>query len=308
MSQSFFSILTDRVIMRLSGADKAKFLQGLVTNDVYALTGDPEKPDDETGPKDDIQYQCLLTPQGRYLYDFFLLRQGDDLLIDVAKDCAQTLFTHLRRYKLRADVALSIEADQWRIAALYHDDAAMMLQSDNPDLIMLADPRLTVMGQRLYQPMDLDSAQLQGSVGPFVEKPQGHYERHMIRHGIPSEHYGLLREKSLMLESNMDFLHALSWDKGCYMGQELTARTKYRGLVKKRLFKVVCEDGLLENGKPIMAGDKEIGEILAHDREGGDIGLAMIRLERWGDAIAAHDDFWAGAAKLIIEKPAYLKL
>ena len=131
------------------------------------------------------------------------------------------------------------------------------------------------------------------------------YDRMRLEAGVPDGSRDMLVEKAILLENNMDELHAISWQKGCYMGQELTARTRYRGLVRKRLFPVVVEGALPEAGTLVMLGDKEAGEMRSGS---GDRALALLRLEEIERAEAEGIPLLAGGSKLTPVKPEWMNL
>ncbi len=194
-----FVKLKNRALIHLEGSDRHKFLQGLVTNDIDRLS--PTTP----------LYACLLTPQGKFLYDFFIHKgDGFTLLNCEGGERAESLFKRLNMYRLRADVQISIE-DNVPVYAIF--GAA----------IGLPDPRHEAMGYRSFKKPNLP------------EEPFEFWDKNRIMHCVPDGSRDLVPEKSTMDEGNMDGLNAISYDKGCYVGQEITARMHYRGLGKRHL-------------------------------------------------------------------------
>ncbi len=189
--------LSHRGVLKISGADKIDFLQGIVSQDVRNVA--PDK----------WLYGCFLTPQGKYLVDFFIMAVGDDFILDVDKVLLPDFIRRLTLYKLRSNVVLGDVSAQYNIHAFWNGEGAGF-----------PDPRWGGLGTRLLTTDDLPD-------------DGGDYALWLMQNGVPDAN-DFERERTTMLEANMDLLNAVSFDKGCYMGQELTARTHYRGLVKKR--------------------------------------------------------------------------
>ncbi|GEL63321.1 CAF17-like 4Fe-4S cluster assembly/insertion protein YgfZ [Kozakia baliensis] len=245
--------LPDRAVIAVSGADRVSFLQGLVSNDVAQA---------EPGH---AVWAGFLTPQGRYLSDFFIVAEPERILLDVARGQAEMLASRLSRFRLRADVQLSVT--DLGVEAGW-GDAAMPEGA-------FADPRLAEAGWRLCAPPpatpDEDDARA--------------YDSHRLKLGLPDA-VDYEPEKTLLLEANFDWLNGVSWKKGCYMGQELTARTHYRGLVKKRLVPVHADTVLPGFNSPITVDGKEVGTLRSAQ---GQIGLAFLRREAWDKPLLCDD-------------------
>jgi len=236
------TLLPDRGIVEVAGADRVGFLQGLVSNDVA-----------EAAPGIAV-WAALLTPQGKWLADFFVFAEEDRLLLDCAALQAAMMVTHLSRFRLRAKVTLRDASAEFAVHAAWGGTTAGV-----------PDPRLAEAGFRVLSPIRL----------PTDSTPED-YDRHRLALGLPDGARDMVAEKSVLLEGGFDELHGLSWTKGCYMGQELTARTKYRGLLKRRLFPVTVEGALPAPGTPITRDGAEMGEM----RSGRDtLGLALLRIE-----------------------------
>lgn len=225
---SFYVELENRGLLTLSGADMRSFLQGLITNDIHTLT-----------PRNAI-YACLLSPQGKFLHDFFISEQGANIFIDCeGGDRALDLAKRLNMYKLRSDVTLQTQADNTVYAIFGKTD------------IGLADPRHNDLGTRSFKkPEELQ------------EKPFAEWDKRRIALTIPDGSRDLLVGFSTMDEAHMDQLNAISYSKGCYIGQELTARMHYRGLGKKHLQTVKVDE--LPDGAELRSTC-------------GDYGLALVR-------------------------------
>jgi folate-binding protein YgfZ len=238
-----------RGFLRLSGEDRLKFLQGLVSNDVNALA-----------PGHAV-YSCLLTPQGKFLHDFFLIADGDSLLIECEADRRADLAQRLKMYKLRSKIEIA-EAEYAAFAAF---GAATLATGE----IIYPDPRTPALGTRVLLPAGAEHGEL-----PI---PFDRYDRLRIAEAVPDGSRDMEVGKAILLENNIDLLNGISWEKGCYTGQELTARTRYRGLVKKRLTPVRIAGEVPPVGTPLIEAGSEVGEMRSAN---GDVGLALLRLER----------------------------
>ena len=247
--------LPDRAALAVTGADRVSFLNGLVSNDV-ALAA----------PGRAI-WAALLTPQGKYLADFFILAEPGRLILDCAASQAALVTQRLLRFRLRADAA--IEAVPLAIHAAW--DTPPNPQFSGATLAV-PDPRLPEAGWRVLAdaPMAANGTASQ-------------WNAHRLALGLPDVQ-DMEPEKTVLLEAGFDALAGISWTKGCYMGQELTARTRYRGLLKRRLMQVTGTEILPPPGTPIHAGDREMGEMRSSQ---GTIGLALLRLEADGATLQA---------------------
>jgi folate-binding protein YgfZ len=252
MARNSFTLLDGRAVLSVTGEDRAGFLQGLVSNDTAKLA--PGR----------AVYAALLTAQGRYLHDFIMTAAEDAIWLDCEAARLADLQRRLAIYKLRAKVALAARPDL-AVAAIWGPD---------PPEIGVADPRLAALGRRLVAPRDGLAATL---VAAGLEPADfAAYDRHRLALGIPDGSRDLPVEKALLLENGFDELNGVDWHKGCYIGQELTARTKYRGLVKKRLFPVRIEGAAPEPGSVLSLDGREAGEMRS-SRDG--MGLALLRLD-----------------------------
>ena len=293
MTERRFERLERRGVVSVAGADRKAFLQGLVSNDIERVSADR------------AIWAALLTPQGKYLHDFFIVEIGDTFYLDCEGDRLMDLGKRLYRYKLHAQVELGI-GDTFAVSTLFGDDAlnALGLTADPGTArsvgggVIYVDPRLPGVGARALLPA-AELEQTLESLGFATAAPQS-YDALRLAHGLSDGSRDLVVEKSTLLESNFDELYGVDWDKGCYMGQELTARTKYRGLVRKRLMPVRIDGPIPEIGTRVMAGATEIGEM----RSGlGERGLALIRLERLAAADGEGNGLLAGDTRVFPEKP-----
>ncbi len=238
--------MTTRRILRLTGSDTDAFLQGLVTNDIEAL-------------KDGLVYAAILTPQGKYIADFFLMRDQDGVLLDVAEGLADMLVKRLTMYKLRADVTIA--------------ESGLHVQrgTGNAPTGALSDPRHPDMGWRLY------SADPESDDGTDWDAVR-------VEHCIPESGVELTPD-TFILEAGFETLKGVDFRKGCYVGQEVTARMKHKTELRKGL-RTVRVKGAAEPGTPILSGEKPAGVLYT---QSGDHAIAYLRLDRAKGAMQAAD-------------------
>ncbi len=285
-----YIILENRGLIELSGEEARNFLQGLVSNDVHKVTAEKSL------------YAALLTPQGKFQYDFFLIQSPDGLLIDCELDRLDDLKRKLSMYKMRAKVELSDRTEDYAVAALMGNGVADVLSVDTAEGatapfnsgIGYIDPRLSAMGGRTVMPREKAEDLLQGA--GFQPGELSDYEHLRLTYGLPDGSRDMVVDKAVLLENGFAELHGVDWEKGCYMGQELTARTHYRGLVKKRLMPVRIEGPTPEPGTQVLCDGKDGGEIRSIQ---GDRGVALIRLQPFRDKAT----FVAGETTILPEKP-----
>ena len=238
----------DRSIIAVTGADREEFLQGLVTNDIAQA-------------KDGLAYAALLTPQGKLIADFFLRGEPERILIDVAADVAPQLFQRLSMYKLRADVALA-EAD------------VKVSRGTGPAPEgALPDPRHPTLGWRLYGAAEGDD----GSDWTALRVAQ-----------LIPEWGSELGPETYILEAGFERLNGVDFKKGCYVGQEVTARMKHKTELRKGFARIAVE-GAADPGAEIVAGERPVGTL--HSRA-GDRAIAWLRFDR------AEGEMHAGEARV----------
>jgi len=294
MADASFVLLEDRGILAVSGPDRRPFLQGLVSNDV-----------DKVGPTA-ARYAALLTAQGKYLHDFMMVEAGESIWLDAEAARLGDLKRRLSLYRLRAKASLD-EQPGLCVAAVFGVEAlaALGLPSEPGAArpfgsgVVFVDSRLAALGARALLPLDGTRASLADA--GIAEADFDSYDRLRLSLGIPDGSRDLVLEKSILLEAGFDELNGVDWQKGCYIGQELTARTKYRGLVKRRLMPVRIEGPTPPPGAVVTADGREVGEMRSsHDG----LGLALLRIEkvREGKTLAA------GYANLVPLRPSWMRL
>ena len=290
-----FLPLQARAVLAVGGPDRRAFLQGLITNDIGRAADDRAIP------------AALLTPQGRILHDFLVVEQDERLLFDAEADGADALMRRLTTYRLRSRVTIERLAG-WAVAAVI--DSAALRALGLPDEagaarrlaedggVAFVDPRLAALGARLLAPEGRFAALVAAG---WLRGDASAYTARRLALGVPEGQADLA--DGLAMESGLDPLNALDWKKGCYVGQEVTARMRYRGLTKKRLVPVRIDGVAPPPGTPVTLDGEDVGEMRGSANARG---LALIRIDRL-DAAAEHTlRFAAGDATLTADPPAWL--
>jgi len=279
--------LADRSVISVSGAEARDFLQNILTNDVRKIT--PER----------AIYAALLTPQGKYLFDFFIAERDGELLFDCEAARKDELLRKLMMYRLRAKAEIVDRSEEEAVWAIFGETEGKELLAvlDQPGAcegyksgVLFRDPRLAAMGWRAILPA--------GEAPGFEEGDRESFEAHRLTQGVPDGPRDMEVDKTLALEADLDLLDGVDFEKGCYVGQELTARMKHRGKVRKRLMPVQLSGGKAEPGAEIVRDGKTVGTIRS---VAGDKAIALLRL----DALEASD-LAAGPASVQIERPVWL--
>jgi len=296
--------LTDRGVVRVSGADARTFLDGLVTCDLDKVA--PDRP----------RFGALLTPQGKLLFDFLLFEAPQDagggFYLDCLRFMAPDLAKRLGFYKLRAKVAVEDRSETLAVVAGWGDAAA----PDDAIGLVGDDPRLPALGWRaivavqdaaaLASPPEGEAESREARPGEGESATPGHgaYHAHRIALGVPEGGKDFLFNDTFPHEALMDQLNGVDFDKGCYIGQEVVSRMQHRGTARTRIVPVVYEDGFTaEPWSEVTAGERRLGKVGtgANGR-----GLVMIRLDRAADALAAGEAIRAGGMPVRIEKPGFI--
>jgi tRNA-modifying protein YgfZ len=262
--------LGHRQVIAVEGEDRISFLQGLVSQDM------------ERAAPGIALWSALLTPQGKWLAEFFVFSDGARLLLDIEAHQREMIVTRLSRFKLRARVAIS--PAPFAVQVAWGGPAP-----DVPAGLVAADPRLEASGWRILADPPLP-----------VTATAADWDAHRLALGLPDGSRDLEAEKTVLLEAGFDELNGISWTKGCYMGQELTARTRYRGLLKRRLVPVAIDGPVPEPGTPVTLDGREVGTMRS---AAGPRGLAVLRLEALGGAALG-----CGDARLTPAIPSWMRL
>lgn len=286
--------LDGRGVLRISGPDARSFLQGIVSNDVERAT------------QSQAIWSAFLTPQGKYLHDFFLVEQQGALLLEGERARLPDLMKRLRIYKLRSKAEVEDVSESHAVFALVGAGALKNLELPEEagtakpfgGGVVFVDPRLASASARAILPND--SAERTLKDAGFAQGTPDDYDRVRIPLGLPDGSRDMEIDKAILLENGFDELQGVDWKKGCFLGQELTARTKYRGLIKKRLLPVEIEGEPPEGETAILRDGKEVGELRSHV-EGW--GLALLRLQKIEDL--PPGGLTLGESKLTPKKPGW---
>jgi folate-binding protein YgfZ len=246
-------ILNSRGCIIITGDDRFNFLQGLITNDIKTLE------------KQTAIYACILSPQGKYLADLFVIKLNDSLLIDIPEKSSQELLLKLNMYKLRSLVTISYAKNIKIIAS------DKLLNNFDKELVSFNDPRNIDLGVRYYiNENNLDAID-------NLENLEELYDLKRIELRVAEGEKDLIVNKSFPLEYELDRLNAFSFDKGCYVGQEVVSRTKYQGVIRKKIYKIQANNAIEPCQEIIVEGNK-MGVICSVV---GNIGLALLYKESY---------------------------
>jgi tRNA-modifying protein YgfZ len=278
------AFLPDRGVVKVSGEDARNFLNGLVTTDVTELAAGLGR------------FGALLTPQGKITVDFLITEapdgHGGGFLLDCPRPLAKPLADKLGFYKLRAKVAVENLSDNLGVIAAWNGDFAM-----KPDLAF-ADPRDAALGWRILAPQDLTQKVADLIGADLVDSAA--YEAHRIANGVPRGGLDFMYGDAFPHETNMDRLHGVDFDKGCYVGQEVVSRMQHRGTARTRTVRVTLDGAPPEAGTTVLAGDKQVGTM---GSTSGQNGLALIRTDRVVDALDAGAQLTAGGLGIRLADP-----
>lgn len=278
MSHCQAALLLDRGVLHVTGADAGKFLQGIVTSDVDKI---------EDGG---VIHAALLSPQGKILFDFFVVADHGGFFLEAPRDTLADLAKRLGFYRLRAEVNIT-QAPDVQVAAIW-DGAANLPDS----AIAFADPRLPALGTRVLVSTDCTIRAL-----ACDERSADDYHAHRIQLGVPEGGRDYPFGDTFPHEALLDQLNGVDFEKGCFVGQEVVSRMEHRGTARKRIVPVKG-DAPLHSGTEVRAGDMPIGQIGSAD---GKLGLALLRLDRAGDAAAKGTKLTAGGAAITLLRPAF---
>ncbi|MFZ1106740.1 MAG: folate-binding protein [Rhodomicrobium sp.] len=283
------ALLPDRAVLEVAGEDREHFLQGLATNDVAGLQ------------EGEARFAGLLTPQGKILFDFFIVRRGESFLLDSPAQATADLVKRLSLYKLRAKVAIADVSAHFRVAAAWGGGAAAWAkQAQGEGLrhsllssVAYPDPRLSALGYRLL----LDDA----SAPNFTARPED-YEAMRVGLAVPEGGKDYAYGDAFPHEAGFDLLHGVSFKKGCFVGQEVVSRMQHRGTTRNRVLAAKARELLPQGGVDILADGVAVGRLGSVAEQSG---VALARIDRVGQALAKGDNFTAGGVPVELSVPAW---
>ena len=240
MTTNYFYKNTKSKFLEISGQDSVPFIQNLITNDINKCK------------ENHFVYSCLLTPQGKFFADFFIFKNKEKYFFEVNDIFYENFLNKLNMYKLRSNINIE------EIKLFYSFIIFGELEINNHYEILNFDPRNNNIGKKLiqYDPLIKFNEKI-------IEIDEKKYHEILIKNKVPYSPFDLQENKSLLLENNFDNINAISWNKGCFVGQEITARMKYRALLKKQLYALELISGNINVGDKIMEKEVNLGEVIS---------------------------------------------
>tara|TARA_B100000029_G_scaffold404600_1_gene404677 strand:- start:356 stop:1246 length:891 start_codon:yes stop_codon:yes gene_type:complete len=295
MKKNKIYILEDRGLLYVQGDDVKEFLQNIISNDIHKVT-------------DSFScYASLLTPQGKYLFDFIVLKHKKGYFIDCNKKQINQLYEHLNLYKLRSKVEILNLSNEFVVAAITREKFLSIINSkdeagfttkyrEDPILI---DPRNKELGARLV--VNLEKLYLSVKKLELKSSESDEYYNFSHKLGIPQLDTDKLQNKLFGIECNFDELNGLDFKKGCYVGQENTARIKLRNKLAKRIMPIQTVQGKVKVDESIYINDENIGKILINNN----YPFGLIKFKN--GSIDFSKEYTCGSSKIKIIKPSWLK-
>jgi len=277
------ALLADRGVVRVAGEDASKLLQGVITADMELLSAQP------------AIHAALLTPQGKILFDFFVLKAPGGFLLETAADKAADLAKRLTMYKLRAKADIQDRSAAYRAFAAWGSAPANVGAASETHIF--PDPRLGALGWRGLTGARLVSG-IASAIGGLDASPED-YHAHRIALGVPEGGKDYAFGDTFPHEADLDQLNGVSFSKGCFVGQEVVSRMQNRASVRKRVVPVAAE-ATLTPGAEVKAGAAVIGSV---GSVAGTQALALVRLDRAAEAAAKGDRLTAGGVAITLRKP-----
>lgn len=271
-----------RAIIELSGEDRSYFLQGIITQDINLLR------------EDRGLFAAILSPQGKILNDFFLIPHGDTVLLDCDRAQRDALLKRLTMYKLRAKVVLRDVSAEWHAAYRPRaEHAAVGHVSHKKHLLVMTDPRAAELGERLYIENE--------SIVPKGTMSVDEYHRHRMRLGVPDGAHDIMED--VAMDAGYDALGAISFTKGCYVGQEVTARMHYKNIARRGFYLIEADAELPHAGSTVTAAGVPIGTLRGSI---GQCALAMLKFEEAETARTNGTPILVDNIALRVSTPAWL--
>ncbi len=245
MTKCNFIKQKDSKFLIISGEDSKDFLQSLITNDINKCFNN------------NIIYSCLLSPQGKFIADFFISTYSGKYLIEVHEKLFDYFLSRIKIYKLRSKIEIEENIDLHSIILFENK----IFKESNKDIFFFKDPRCNNLGTKAYIKKSIFNDIINKL--KLNEISFNVYRKELMKNLIPYSPEDLIINKSLLLENNFQNLNAIDWNKGCYVGQEITARMKYRSLLKKQLYVLEISSGTVKLGEILFDNDIKIGEIVS---------------------------------------------
>jgi len=246
MEENSIIILKDRDIISVSGSDSTSFLQNVITNDINKLN------------ESNSLYSALLTPQGKYLYDFFILKREKNYLIDCESETAENLLSCFQKYKLNANIEFKNITSDNSVAIITYKKFQQIQKNDVVDIVF-SDPRTNLMGARIISKLEKLNLAIK-KLGLKLADQERYFE---IAHalGLPIKGLKKLQNQIFPLELNFEEEKGIDFKKGCYIGQENTSRMKLGNKLRRRLFPLKTSNEL-KDGSEIFFKNEVIGKVM----------------------------------------------
>ena len=239
MKDKYFFHHFNSKFFKIIGKDSKTFIQNLITNDIQKCN------------EGSIIYSCLLTPQGKFLADFFIFNINGNYIFETNEKFYNNLLVRLKIYKLRSNIQIEEVKD-------FYSYSIFNINYEDDYILKLNDPRNNNLGNKLVL-----NYKIKMKDNNIKEISETEYHEILIATTTPYSPIDILENKSLLLENNFENINAIDWDKGCYVGQEITARMKYRGLLKKKLYSLKLKAGSVLVGDELRINNKKIGKIVS---------------------------------------------
>ncbi len=239
MKNKYFFNHKNSRFFKVTGEDSITFIQNLITNDINKCKNN------------EIVYSCLLTPQGKFLADFFIFKNNDSFYFETDKKYYKNLINKLNIYKLRSNIDIE-EVENIFSYSIFN------FSYNFDSLVQNNDPRNLSLGKKVIL-----SNKILLNDNNLKQINENEYHEILIKNCTPYSHLDMVENKSLLLENNFDNINAIDWEKGCYVGQEITARMKYRSLLKKKIYPMKIIKGDIAIGNELIIDGKKIGYIIS---------------------------------------------
>jgi len=272
ITNNLYIPLKNRSVIEISGSDSKKFMQGLITNDINKV--------DENS----AIYALMLTPQGKFLYDFFIAEKEGILLVDCNKEDLPNIIKKLKMYRLRSDVVIEDASEKYEVASLVGAKVFEVIEGKDSSVrqfckgVAFLDSRVSDMYARSF--IEIDNNYQSFEAFDFKKGTMYDYEDIRINAGVPKGSLDMVSQQSFPHEFGMDKLNAIDYNKGCYVGQEVTARVHHKSKARKGLYVVEADSdgwGFPEMGTDVKIGDEKIGTLLSST---ANIALAILMQEK----------------------------
>jgi folate-binding protein YgfZ len=273
------ALLPHRGVLEVAGNDRVSFLQGLVTNDVESLAGGAGC------------FAGLLSPQGKILFDFFIVSTGDTFLVDCRAECSADLAKRLTLYRLRAKVTIANVSDCWQVGAAWSDGASNWAEANAT--VAYPDPRLPALGLRLL---------VQQPGQPDFSASLAEYEAMRVALAVPEGGKDYAYGDAFPHEACFDLLNGVSFKKGCFVGQEVVSRMQHRGTARTRVLAVSAKQPLPHGGAEILVDGFSVGRLSS---VAGAQGIALARVDRVKEALAKGQIFTVSGMPVELAAPAW---